>query len=459
MITKFTKAVLLFCLFSYSAYGINVAIPKSLQNNTSVMVINTKTNKVVYDHLSDTPRLIASNMKLITTAAGLEKLHPDFRWHTRLFYTGSIKNNTLKGNLYLVGGGDPTLDDRALNEIFSNLNKLGIKEITGDLVIDNTIFNTLPTYSMLKVENYDFDTVLPDGLIVDANNTTFNIHIKGSSATIDSNLYGYKIDNQLQVDANQKTCSDLSKKVTYKDNTITFSGKISHACNNQKLEFNMLNTKDYSIMAVKRSLDNLSPLKLDGNIIYQKAPKKAVLVYDYSSQTLEEAMIYMNHYSVNIIAETILLSLGAYTTNNKDSYKNAKEVYYSFMQKLNILNPKFKLENGAGLSRTEAITANGMAKLLKYELAPVYASNFEKTLPQSGMEGTLKNNFTKFGHRAKFKTGTLNDTHTYSGYFISRHGNRYIVVTLANGINTKDPSQMSRFNGFVTRLLDNLDKD
>jgi D-alanyl-D-alanine carboxypeptidase/D-alanyl-D-alanine-endopeptidase (penicillin-binding protein 4) len=458
MIRKLIKLGVLGVFLVNSTYGMNLTIPKSLQNNMSVMVIDTKTTKVVYEHLPNTPRLIASNMKLITTAVGLEQLHPDFKWHTKLFYKGSINNGVLEGDLYILGGGDPTLDDRALNEIFSNLYKLGIKKISGNLVIDNTIFNSLPTYSMLKVENYDIDTVFPDGLIVDANKTIFNIHVKANTTNIDSNLYGYNINNQLNVDPNQNICSHLSHQVSFKKSTVTFSGKISRACNNQKLEFNMIDTKSYTKMALSRTLNNLS-IELKGNIVYQNMPDKAILIYDYSSQTLEDAMVYMNHYSVNIIAETVFLSLGAFTTNNENTSKNSKDIYYSFMKKLNMLNPNFRLENGAGLSRTESVTATGMANLLKYENNSQYATIFEKTLPQSGLEGSLKNNFTKFGHRAKFKTGTLNDTHAYSGYFLSRHGSKYIVVAIANNINTNSSAQMNRFNSFVTKLLDKLDKN
>ncbi len=457
MILKLIKLMLLGFFLDNYTYSMNIILPNTLQKNTSAMVINTKTNKVIYEHLPKTPRLIASNMKLITTAVGLEQLHPDFKWHTKLFYKGSINNGILDGDLFILGGGDPTLDDRALSEIFANLGKIGVKKISGNLVIDNTIFNSLPTYSMLKVENYDIDTVLPDGLIVNANKTVFNIHVKANTVTIDSNLYGYNINNQLKIDPREHTCGDLSNQVYFNERTVTFSGKISPSCN-QTLEFNMIDTRSYTKMALSRTLNNLS-IELNGNIVYQNAPDKAILIYDYSSQSLEDAMVYMNHYSVNIIAETIFLSLGAFTTNNENTYKNSQDVYYSFMKRLNMLNPNFRLENGAGLSRTESVTAAGMANLLKYENNSQYAAIFEKTLPQSGLDGSLKNNFTKFGDRVKFKTGTLNDTHAYSGYFLSRRGIKYIVVAIANNINTNSRPQMNRFNSLITKLLDKLDKN
>jgi D-alanyl-D-alanine carboxypeptidase/D-alanyl-D-alanine-endopeptidase (penicillin-binding protein 4) len=456
-IKPFKKLLFIGAVLVSSVSAINLPIPPRLKNNMSVMVVDSKTNKVVFSHKATIPRLIASNMKLITAAVALETLHPDFRWHTKLFYRGSINNGTLNGDLYLLGGGDPTLDDRALDEILSNLNKLGVKTIQGNLVIDNSIFNSLPTYSMLKVENYDVDTVLPDGLIVDSNVSRFTIHVKDNKIIIDNNLYGYQINNNLSLNNRQSTCGDLSQQVSIKQNTITFSGKMSRYCNDQVLEFNMLDTQSYTEMALSRAVNNLS-IKLKGNIVYQNAPEKAILIYDYSSQTLEDAMIYMNHYSINLIAEAILLSLGAYTTDNNDTYKNGKQVYHSYMEKLHMLNPQFRLENGAGLSRFEYVTAEAMVNLLKHENMPELKDNFEKTLPRSGLEGSLKNNFTRFGHRVMFKTGTLNDTRAYSGYFYSKNGTKYIIVAIANNINTNSAPQMELFNGWVNKLLSKLDK-
>ena len=54
----------------------------------------------------------ASNMKLITTGAAMHALGADFRFETGLAYSGEISDGTLKGDIYIVGGGDPTIASR-----------------------------------------------------------------------------------------------------------------------------------------------------------------------------------------------------------------------------------------------------------------------------------------------------------------------------------------------------------
>ena len=448
-----------FSLLTLFIYNISLAntpkIPQQLQQNVSTVVIDDNTGNVVYSHKADTPRLVASNMKLVTAAVALNQLHPDFRWLTRLVYTGNIHEQTLDGNLYIVGGGDPTFDSNALHEILSHLH--GIKKINGNIIIDDTIFNSLTKYSMLKVENYDVDTVLPHGFIVDGDSVNFTIHVDGKKVTIDNNLYGYIINNNLKVDKSLTTCPDLSHQISLQDNTVTFSGTVATSCNNITLQFNMLTHADYTKMEITRTLHDLS-IKLNGNIEFNPAPTQAFLLYDYKSQSLEDTLIYMNHFSINLIADATLLSLGAYTTSNSNTYAQGLACYSGYMKENNLLNTKFKPENGSGLSRVEYMTANNMAHLLYIMSHSALSDNFEVTLPQAGESGTLQNVFTQFGKRVHFKTGTLSDTRAYSGYYYTPGNHKYIVVVVANHIDTNNPKSRVVLNNWVAKLLTYLDK-
>src|SRR3990167_8807718 len=101
---------LLVLFSSSSSYALNVAIPSDYQDKISAVVINAQTGKTVYSYNNHIPRLVASNVKLVTTLAALNQLHADFHWHTKLSYSGTITaDGVLDGNIYLVGGGDPTL--------------------------------------------------------------------------------------------------------------------------------------------------------------------------------------------------------------------------------------------------------------------------------------------------------------------------------------------------------------
>ena len=64
--------------------------------------------KVLVDVDSDNMLVPASNMKLITTGAALHTLGTDYQFHTKIGYTGEITDGILDGDLYIIGGGDPT---------------------------------------------------------------------------------------------------------------------------------------------------------------------------------------------------------------------------------------------------------------------------------------------------------------------------------------------------------------
>ena len=76
---------------------------------SSLYVINAKTGEVVFDRNSQVGLAPASTQKIITAATAFELLGKDYRYKTELGYNGKIENEILKGNLYIVGYGDPTL--------------------------------------------------------------------------------------------------------------------------------------------------------------------------------------------------------------------------------------------------------------------------------------------------------------------------------------------------------------
>jgi len=86
----------------------------------------------------------ASVMKLVTTYAGLELLGPAYTWPTPVFVDGSINNSVLTGNLIIQGRGDPKLVLERLWLLLRRVQGLGIKSITGDILLDRSAFTITP---------------------------------------------------------------------------------------------------------------------------------------------------------------------------------------------------------------------------------------------------------------------------------------------------------------------------
>ncbi len=459
---RFIFLIMSIIYFGYIS-AISLSIPSNYKNKLSVLIMDNSNGKILYSLKADQPRLIASNMKLFTTAIGLQQLKPDFRWHTQLFYSGIIENGVLDGNLYLKGGADPTLDDRAIYQIFSELKRLKIKQINGDIIFDESIFTTKPSFSMLENIAYDPDTVLPNGIIINNNLAQFKFNIEHNKVFLSTNLYKYRIENHLSISSDIQECNNLLKiiQVNIKkpinnpeiqpQNIIELKGKISPKCNDSTLALNLLSNFEYNSMIINRTLADFS-INLQGKFILAKTPETAKLIIDFTSDSLEEILIRMNRFSDNLIAETILLSLGLFNNKVEDTFKVSAAIFNKFIEKNKLSNDKFKLENGAGLSRYEYFSAKNIADLLYLIAHSPLQANFEATLSEPGLEGTLQDRLLDYRKVLHAKTGMLNDVRALSGYFYtSKH--KYIISIIANNLNAQNLDETKSFDSLINNLL------
>ena len=106
-----------------------------------VMVRDAETGEVLYAR-GDEARLIpASTQKLLVAAAALGTLGPDYRFRTTVLTDGKQQGDTLAGNLYLKGTGDPTMLPRRYEELAATLASRGIRSVEGKLIADDTWFD------------------------------------------------------------------------------------------------------------------------------------------------------------------------------------------------------------------------------------------------------------------------------------------------------------------------------
>ncbi|MFT3753018.1 MAG: D-alanyl-D-alanine carboxypeptidase [Paludibacter sp.] len=116
--------------------------------NVSLLVSDANTGQALYQFRPKSLATPASTMKLVTTATALELLGPDFCFETKLEIDGKVSaDSILAGNLYIHGGGDPTLGSEKLGEKdffpqwIQAVKNAGIKKITGQIIADATLFD------------------------------------------------------------------------------------------------------------------------------------------------------------------------------------------------------------------------------------------------------------------------------------------------------------------------------
>ncbi len=129
----------------------------SSKGDWGLLIVDAQTGETLFEKNADGYFVPASNMKLFTTALALAKLGPDYKFHTTLETRGTISpDGKLSGDVVLVGRGDPNLSnrkfpyelkeefdgppERALAELADALVARGVKEISGDVVGDDSYF-------------------------------------------------------------------------------------------------------------------------------------------------------------------------------------------------------------------------------------------------------------------------------------------------------------------------------
>lgn len=384
----------------------------------------------------------ASTMKLVTTYAALELLGPNHQWKTELYADGPIENGTLKGNLYLKGGGDPKLNMEKLWLLLRDLRANGVQTVTGDLVLDRSHFvqPSLPVFDDDGNDKNKPFLVGPDSLLVNlkalrfiARNDNGQVHV-----AVEPPIAAVRIDNRIQALPKAKCPGwpDIRyNPIEDADGvTVVATGKLAAGCSGQTY-LSLLDHQHYAAGAVRAIWKELGGNILGGDRVAQ-VPKDARMVARAYSPDLVEIIRDINKYSNNTMARQLFLSLGAAFRNETDAddSKAAQRVIRQWLAKKGLISPHLVIENGSGLSRAERVSAREMAALLKAAWQSPYAAEFISSMPLAAVDGTMRKRLRNTGvaGKAHIKTGTLNTVRAIAGYSRDGAGNTWAVVAILN---------------------------
>jgi D-alanyl-D-alanine carboxypeptidase/D-alanyl-D-alanine-endopeptidase (penicillin-binding protein 4) len=146
---------------------------------------------------------------------------------------------------------------------------------------------------------------------------------------------------------------------------------------------------------------------------------------------LAELIRDINKYSNNVMARQLFLTLGSEASRKPASQERAQRAVSDWLASKGLDRREFVLENGAGLSRVERLTAAALARLLQSAFASPLMPEFVSSLPIVGVDGTMRRRSGASGS-AHIKTGLLSDTRAIAGYVLAASGKRYAVVAFIN---------------------------
>ncbi|MEM1137012.1 MAG: D-alanyl-D-alanine carboxypeptidase/D-alanyl-D-alanine-endopeptidase, partial [Bacteroidota bacterium] len=183
--------------------------PKMTGASLGIFVEALDSPKVLVEYMPDLSLATASTMKAITTATALQILGADFQFKTKIAYSGTIdETGTLNGNLYIIGGGDPTFGSDNMPSLMDFLaNRIlekGIKKISGQLIGDASVFDSqLISNTWIWEDIGNYFGAGPSGLSIHQNQysiyfkTGANINEPTSIVEIAPNVEGLQVINEV----------------------------------------------------------------------------------------------------------------------------------------------------------------------------------------------------------------------------------------------------------------------
>ena len=469
---KISKEIFIFCIIfsiclysqlpaalaknSYSRKDLSYQLRSILKSphlknaSVSLRVVTADSNQVLFDHKSNIPLKVASNMKLLTTSAALIYLGKEFEYNTCVYITGSISSSgVLSGDIIIKGSGDPNISGRLYNnnitaipEIWADaIEKTGIKAVSGDIVADDTIFDRNyinPTWPKNQLSNWYCAQV--NGLAFNDNCVDITISPGPNPGALVRTVVEPRTDYVKIIN----TCKTTENKKKHyfslfrKENTnvIYLRGNFWKGAKSRKEWVTIENSALYLATCFKEILETRN-IAVKGNC--RLADKQDNIIIEHAqnttctTNTISDTITITNSRSQNFYAEQLLKTIGA-TVNNRGTFQSGLNVIKDMINKLGHKRSEYEIADGSGLSKDNKLTTSIITDLLCFMYDHEYREIFLNSLAVSGKVGTLKKRLKEAPYRSriKAKTGYILGASALSGYAETINGHYLTFSILVN---------------------------
>ena len=403
----------------------------------SVRIIRHETGETVYERSPHLALLPASNMKIVTSAAALEYLGPDFAFITRVGLCGDA--------LVIKGSGDPLLGDKeteakngrrsqpVIQEIVLRLKEQGVTAVS-DILLDTTIFDSRhvhPSWPPDQLhQKYACEVC---GLNYNGNCIDISAaNLQGKAVLSLDPPTGYvKLINALTIWKGRRSWFSVDRtgapgELLIQGNCRRQAGPYSVAVENPALFFGRLLQE-----ALIREVISVS-----GGVLETTAPVDCEFreLAEFVT-SIGDCLQRTNKDSLGLAAEALFKRLGAQSDpeGNQGSWEGGRKVISAYLTGLGLDEREYAVADGSGLSRENHLSANALTRVLAHLSAGPNWEFYKNSLAVGGLDGTIEKHFweKKYRGRVLAKSGYIQAVRALSGV-VRTDGGDYIFSFLAN---------------------------
>jgi serine-type D-Ala-D-Ala carboxypeptidase/endopeptidase (penicillin-binding protein 4) len=407
-----------------------------------VMAVSLTRGDTLFQHNAGTPLMPASTMKMLTSAAALERFGPRYQFSTDVLYDGTLgSDGTITGNVYLRGDGDPSLSGRYLpggpeapmNFLADQLVSRGVRRITGEVIGDATAFDDqrIPEGWLTRYLQAGYAARV-SGLSLNENLVWVTI-TPGNGAKLEPATSAIPLVNNVRTVPGSGASLSVRRQT---DGTIVVSGRIGSRSLPRRYEYVVENPAPFTTGALRAALI-AKGIQVDGGLRLGKTPSSAVKIASIQSPTLDRIIAAMNRESINHFAELLLRNAARGPERNQQgTVANGQALLREFFaKKVKADTLHLEVADGSGLSTLDRVTPRAMTQMLGYAHHADWGPWFHASLPVAGESELLRRRMRGGAAQGNLhaKTGTTNDVVGLGGYVTAVNGEVIAFSFIYNG--------------------------
>lgn len=433
-----------------SAVNSQVSAARKQAPALGVHIVEAESGDTVYSFNADTRRVIASNTKLFTTATALDRLGPGFFFETRVVVRGTLEGGELRGDLAVIGGGDPHLSGRQHNgdsygpfrPWAQSLRNLGVERVSGQLFLvhglfdDETVHRDWPRDQLTRW--YEAPV---EALSFNDNCVLVKVepgHGPGQPARVSTvpPLPIFQIQSQASTTGRSRSQNVRIGRLETpgQEHVITAGGQIYRRSEKVDKWVTVADPVEYFGAALRAAFEEEGVVIGGGSESTPQLPGDDWRVLHTHRNDLLTILEVINKRSQNFYSESLIKLLGARLCGD-GSWDGGIRVVQEFLTEVGLDESSYNLADGSGMSRNNRFSPRQLTQLLRHMYQHPLANEFMRTLPYSGeIDLSWEKRLATGPYRGNViaKTGSLNGVSTLSGYARARSGTLYAFSILLN---------------------------